>query len=1547
MIRTGHIIKEQEYEIDIENQEEAYELQSRISILQKSEIQDVLDRVLNRFDNSNFTYQFDLIELNLGAISKSNYENELVYRIEEELIKYLSYTIQENGNLREGKSSTHINQKLEALEHFLEKGYFAWNTSYHFSPSKLFNELVQTQSIAITKLLRRLGKKERIRKRMISQYSDKMLETIVMLVAQKESDYIIAYKNNVIEQQEKKPLVKTNHYEFKTAIWEIVLAYLFSEKGFYDKKNFLRFLIKKVAQKYTIAYHKLLIILSKAIQKDKRYRNKTIEFKNILIELTTEEVTQESSQKQIQTKENLTLYLKQFAHYVNHGTVGDSPLFTSKQTVNNYLLKMLKTRDARILFYIDKWLQVHSTKQRILAIASKEVLLEILKISTLTAIKVSKAFISDLTESSTFLSSSSRTIFDTIKNKQTSVIFKQVFLPVISEKKLLYDLLYEVRIQASHSQENFIQFLLETKPQLSKEHKKVVSQFLNSFEQELEYTVIKTITSEIQKYTMFNDLSSWRWWLERKWPVWIQKVGVSQEEMRSYIIRTLKEQNASQVLINHIKTTFKNELALTKDNSDKKDSSRAVLDEVVPYVLTNGKLPWWVKTHYSWDRFNVDFTAIWTSDQTKKRLLTIIIENAHRISYTKILDDHNLKDIWEAIDTATTKNNAHVLQEILQFVKGNLFALGSISLSHYHDFKAGAFQSLLDATKHKNPNKVVHFIKKWGESVKIYRHPSLFEIYVSILKKYFSITDIYIKFNPSLIVKNEDLLQDPKILEGHNLIQVWQALDTTTSKNNASLLQEMYQFVKEKLRATGHISSSHYDNFKAGAYQSLLDVTIDKNPKRVIHFIKKWGDDVKIHRDTDLFKIYKSILEKYTTKTDFDIKSDPWVSAILKDVSTTTEAISLQGFIASVQSSINIKNSNASIEEQLEKLRVEYPQGYDNLFAKSSFRKTLISEVKENSLKKIILSSINTKQQAYYKQAQLHMERYQSYISHQEYNQSITKFNTLLLLKLSTKDIQIWTQKDWSRVIFHILNQVIGIKKHRSVIFDIQEKLQVEKTLYSKENQPLIIQLQKLAVKNFENTAIQNKKIIKEVLSQKINILEDVKENPKEYLLRSYPYYKKAIEYLQKNRNAFSVKDVTNIEKMFLKLLSAIDLITLNSWKIKEWNTLLFYSITQTIGKKKRDHVFTKIKEQRSSQNNIQEFTIPLENLSKESSDDTIQKRLAAIVLKSDLSTSKSLNITTVKELDEQVLQKITTSQHKLYKQATAFLKTYASYISIREHKMLTTIFLKFITTKLTSNSLRLWKIEDWLAVIIYLGNQVLGKEKHEEVIVRFRESINNNNQMAIAVHLNFFEQLYKLGQKKPKNVIRKDSEKPSEDKKEYKKLGEEAPHEFIDPMFITNAGLIIIAPYLGMLFQKCGLMENSVFKDEHSKHKAVQLLSYATAGDTHQEEHELVLHKILCGLYVSTPLEALEEISDTEKETIEGLLNAVIQHWTVLGNTTIDGLRGSFLQRQGKLEEEENRYYLKVEDKPYDMLLDQIPWNITKINLSWMHKILQVEWRV
>ncbi|MBL4664104.1 MAG: hypothetical protein JKY22_11260 [Flavobacteriaceae bacterium] len=178
-----HVIKSQEFQIGLSDQKEAHQIQTVISNLQQSRINDLLDKILNQFDDKNAIYRFSSIELDLGSIKKSNYENELVYRLEEELTKYLSSAILENGRMREGHRIPTNESQLEDLEHFLLNGHLKWNSNKIESPSKLLKILTKTNPEALRSMFKSVGKEERIRKRMTFQFRDDALESIITLVA--------------------------------------------------------------------------------------------------------------------------------------------------------------------------------------------------------------------------------------------------------------------------------------------------------------------------------------------------------------------------------------------------------------------------------------------------------------------------------------------------------------------------------------------------------------------------------------------------------------------------------------------------------------------------------------------------------------------------------------------------------------------------------------------------------------------------------------------------------------------------------------------------------------------------------------------------------------------------------------------------------------------------------------------------------------------------------------------------------------------------------------------------------------------------------------------------------------------------------------------------------------------------------------------------------------------------------------------------------------------------------------------------------------------
>ncbi|MEZ4774820.1 MAG: contractile injection system tape measure protein [Bacteroidia bacterium] len=185
-------------------------------------------------------------------------------------------------------------------------------------------------------------------------------------------------------------------------------------------------------------------------------------------------------------------------------------------------------------------------------------------------------------------------------------------------------------------------------------------------------------------------------------------------------------------------------------------------------------------------------------------------------------------------------------------------------------------------------------------------------------------------------------------------------------------------------------------------------------------------------------------------------------------------------------------------------------------------------------------------------------------------------------------------------------------------------------------------------------------------------------------------------------------------------------------------------------------------------------------------------------------------------------------------------------------------------------------------------------------------------------------------------------------DENEFDKDAENQPEKPLEPgtgIFIENAGLVLLHPFLANYFTALNLIQNGHFVNEESRHRAIHLIQYLASGKTETPEHDLSLNKLLCGLPLSIPVTRGVEITEPESVESETLLQAVIGHWKALKNTSPDGLRYNFLMREGKLTFTENGWSLAVEQKTQDILLGKLPWGISRIKLSWMPDLLRVDW--
>jgi hypothetical protein len=186
------------------------------------------------------------------------------------------------------------------------------------------------------------------------------------------------------------------------------------------------------------------------------------------------------------------------------------------------------------------------------------------------------------------------------------------------------------------------------------------------------------------------------------------------------------------------------------------------------------------------------------------------------------------------------------------------------------------------------------------------------------------------------------------------------------------------------------------------------------------------------------------------------------------------------------------------------------------------------------------------------------------------------------------------------------------------------------------------------------------------------------------------------------------------------------------------------------------------------------------------------------------------------------------------------------------------------------------------------------------------------------------------------------------QDQKLYKELHKSqlenpTPMEERGEYQISNAGLMMLHPYIKPLFENCDLLnEDNTIKNPDM---AVHLLHYVATKKEQQFESNMLFEKILCGVHTSAPIRRNIVLSEEHKKNAEQMLAAVLEHWGVLKNSSPDLLRNEFLQRLGTINFKETNGKIKVERKVQDILLDKLPWGIAICRLPWLDYLLFTDW--
>ena len=196
------------------------------------------------------------------------------------------------------------------------------------------------------------------------------------------------------------------------------------------------------------------------------------------------------------------------------------------------------------------------------------------------------------------------------------------------------------------------------------------------------------------------------------------------------------------------------------------------------------------------------------------------------------------------------------------------------------------------------------------------------------------------------------------------------------------------------------------------------------------------------------------------------------------------------------------------------------------------------------------------------------------------------------------------------------------------------------------------------------------------------------------------------------------------------------------------------------------------------------------------------------------------------------------------------------------------------------------------------------------------------------------------------KNIVNMISEKLMPEEEKNWLTGEPMSDPKI--FFIDNAGLCLLSAWFLRLLSMLDYLNEARkdIKDTKSRIRAIFLLQYLTYQEEKEyRETELVFNRLLVGLPMHIPLPKRLELTAEEKQIADSLLSAVKAHWSKMNGTSMKGFLQSFVTRTGRLEEQDEKWVLTVDDKAFDILLDSIPWGFRQICLPWLKKYIQVKW--
>ncbi len=255
----------------------------------------------------------------------------------------------------------------------------------------------------------------------------------------------------------------------------------------------------------------------------------------------------------------------------------------------------------------------------------------------------------------------------------------------------------------------------------------------------------------------------------------------------------------------------------------------------------------------------------------------------------------------------------------------------------------------------------------------------------------------------------------------------------------------------------------------------------------------------------------------------------------------------------------------------------------------------------------------------------------------------------------------------------------------------------------------------------------------------------------------------------------------------------------------------------------------------------------------------------------------------------------------------------------------------------------RLW--EKWIVWIISASNDRVNFTRSvEEEVFKLANEVLQAMEASEELHDELFYKNIVLLKDGPTSARQAPSREMNVERAAYH---EEKKLETKEGIYIDNAGLLLLHPFLPNLFENVGLTKEHQFINSHTCQQAIYLLQYLVNGERSEvcPEYELVLNKIICGWPVNDPLDAILQPSTLMFDEADVMLQSVMRHWDSVRKLEVEGLRSLLINRLGRLTTNGTGWQIRVETQAQDLFLESMPWGVGIISFPWLDKLISVNW--